>query len=108
MKFPLTTRVALRYQLRQRQEQQEEDQPKHYARLVMKVKVPPKDPYLQSLQSVAARTTGAIPIIRYIEPMTVTMDLPITHESRRDLKRVLQALPFVESMLLSTGPKIRR
>ena len=107
MRFPMTTRVALRYQLKEAPVE-EQDVPRHYARLILKVKVPTKDPYIQSLQSVAAQTTGAIPIIRRIEPMEVVMDLPVSLDSRSKVKKVLQSLPFVEGMILSTGPKIRR
>ena len=108
VEFPLTTRVALRHQLRRRDESAEgAEEIRHYARLLVNMEIPTEDPYIQALQSLAARTTGAIPIVRRVEPMILTMDVPISLDARRELKRKVQALPFVVGVTLSTGPKIR-
>lgn len=108
MEFPLTTRVALRHQLRRRDESAEDaEEVRHYARLLVNMEIPTDDPYIQALQNLAARTTGAIPIVRRVEPMVLTMDVPVSLDARRDLKRKMQSLPFVVGVTLSTGPKIR-
>ena len=106
--FPLTTRVALRHQLRRRDESAEDaGQIRHYARLLVKMEIPADDPYVQALQNLAARTTGAIPIVRRMTPMILTLDVPVSLDARRELKRMVQALPFVVGVTLSAGPKIR-
>ena len=106
MRFPPTTRVALRHQVRDRSVAQEGKKP-HYVRLEVTLDLPRRDPYLQKLQGLAARRTNTIPIIKRISPVTVTLDLPIALDERRGVMDVVQRLPFVRGVLITTGPPIR-
>jgi len=100
------TRVAMRYAALRAYVPEPGARP-HYVRLKVKVHLPARDPYLQTLLSTAARASDSVPFIRRTEPVQVTLDLPIPLEVRKKVIRALSSLPFVESVLASSGPPIR-
>ena len=79
----------------------------HYVRLLVTMSLPGKDPYLQKIQSAAAKATKSIPFIRRTTPVQVTLDLPIALEQRKDALKAIRSLPFVEAVTVGSGPRIR-
>ncbi len=105
MQFPMTTRVALRHQLK---EVRDPDRDRHYMRVEVFVNLPDRDPYLKALQSMVANVAGVIPLVRQTAPLRVTIDMPTDAESRTKVMRALKRLPFVETVLGQKGGPIRR
>jgi hypothetical protein len=62
----MTTRVALRHQLK---EVVNPDRDRHYMRVEVFVDLPSRDPYIKALQSVAAKCPrGVIPLVKQTAP----------------------------------------
>ena len=105
MKFPMTTRVALRHQLK---EVVNPDRDRHYMRVEVFVDLPSRDPYIKALQSVAANVAGVIPLVKQTAPLRITVDLPTDARSRTEVMKALKRLPFVQAVLGKQGGPIRR
>ena len=81
---------------------------RRYARFQVTVDLPERDPRIQRLLNTAAKMSDSVPIIRYVEPLRITLDAPIGIERRAEVMRALKALPFVRGVLLEMGPPLRR
>lgn len=81
---------------------------RRHARFHVTVDLSEKDPHIQRLLNTAAKMSDSVPIIRYMEPLRITLDAPIGIERRAEVTRALKALPFVRGVLLDMGPPFRR
>lgn len=79
----------------------------HYFRLHIKVDLPSDDGSLQKILSTAARASDSIPFIRRTEPVEITLDIPISHERRKEVEMAVKSLPFVRSVVIGSGPPIK-
>jgi hypothetical protein len=109
-RIALAVRVAARFQKVRLDPPslEERERNPHYARMEVRIDLPERDPYIQSILKLVARKTGAIPHYVRGEPFRITVDAPISLEDRMKAARALQSLPFVASVIQGTGPEIRR
>lgn len=109
-RIALAVRVAARFQRVQLNPSSRAEQGKnpHYARMQVRIDLPERDPYIQSILKLVARKTDAVPHYVRGEPFIITVDAPISIEDRVKASRALQSLPFVTSVVQGTGPEIRR
>ena len=98
-------RVAMRYAAL-RLQQEDPEQVLNYARLHVRFNLL-KSPQLDKILQVAARASGAIPFITRDKPHEIAIDIAVSPDKRNEVGKALKSLPFVESVMSDTGPKIR-
>ncbi len=103
----MAVRVAMRHTVRKRLVERDRNRKPHYLRLLVKVDLPSRDEYLQKILSTAARASDSLPFIRRSEPVEITLDIPATLDRRKAVLDALKSLPYVESVLVGSGPPIR-
>jgi hypothetical protein len=110
IRIALAVRVAARFQKVRLNPQTREEREKnpHYARMKVRIDLPERDPYIQSILKLVTRKTGTIPHYVRGEPFLITVDAPISLDDRTKASRALQSLPFVTAVVQGTGPEIRR
>jgi hypothetical protein len=102
----MRVRVAMRHMVKLRTPPMVDVRPRYF-RMHIKMDLPSNDRYLQKILSTAARASDTVPFIRSQEPVEIIVDMPLDHDRRKSVEMAVKSLPFVRSVVLSSGPPIR-
>ena len=107
--IPMTRRVAMRHSLQapQRGSIPVTREKRNYTRFLVTIEPPENAKYMRDLLSVAARASGVIPFFGKMQTYQVPIDMPLQSQDRREVIDALRGLPFVKSVVLTTGGRIR-